>query len=202
MCTTVRPNNVILMVLACAATLVASGCSNAKTSESEKDFVARMMPHHALGMQLMDEAMLHSSDVRLRRVVFEMNNYHHSEMTTLKNWQEKWDVTESQSFPGNLDHQAVERLEALTGVSHDTWWLHLMIIHHEGALEIADDAINLAQEPDVMEMARVVRTVQETQLDSMHQLLEELCQEIVRSPGCARSEDESLYRENASGHVG
>jgi uncharacterized protein (DUF305 family) len=188
----------LLGVLAIVTLVGLSGCKESRSNDAEKNFVARMLPHHALGMQLMNEAMLHSIDVRLRRLVFEMNNYHHSEMTTLKNWQEKWNVTESQTFPGDLDDEVVRRLDALTGVSHDTWWIHLMVIHHEGAVKIADDVLKVTKERDVKEMARSVRSVQEAQLVSMRRLLDDLCNEDMYSPGCTSTDDENVDGKNTS----
>lgn len=164
--------------------IIASGCSSHSPSVADRQFVSQMIPHHHLGVELIDEATLHSSDVQLRRLVFEMGTYHHDELAILMKWKSQWKVGESTQFPGDVPAGDIESLSKLTGLSHDTWWLHLMIKHHEGALVIAGRAIPSATEPDVVTMARSVMAIQRQQITKMKELLASLCASQSTLSGC------------------
>lgn len=165
--------------------MVALGCSSHSPSVADQEFVSQMIPHHHLGMQLIDEATIHSSDVRLRRLVFEMGTYHHDELSTLMKWKSKWGVSESAQFPGDVPAAEIDSLTTLNGLSHDTWWLRLMIKHHEGALVIAGDAISSGGEDNVVAMARSVMSLQSKQITKMKELFTSFCETNSSLAGCA-----------------
>lgn len=164
--------------------LLLASCGGPGPGSADKGFVARMIPHHELGMDLIDEATLRSDGVELRRMVFEMGSYHHDEMARLQTWSREWHVPKEEKFPGSIDAGRTARLARLDGAAHDTWWLHLMIEHHEGAVEIAADALSAARHPDLLAMARTVRSVQERQITEMKVLLGSLCVAGPGLPGC------------------
>lgn len=155
---------------------VAASCSgSSRWSEADRAFVARMLPHHHLGMTLIEEATVHSSDVRLRRLVFEMGGYHGSEVATLTQWADQHAIDSAADFPGDLEPARVAELPQLGGEEHDIDWLDLMIRHHRGALTIADDAIGHGQQPDVRQLAGEVRRVQSDEIAAMEDLRTALC---------------------------
>jgi len=106
-------------------------------------------------MRIIDDATQRSGDVRLRRLVFEMTGYHHSETTTLEEW----------------------------SAEHDIWWLDLMIRHHRGALEIADAQIAAGGVAAAREMAISVRRVQSGEIEHMETLRDSLCAEQEQQAG-------------------
>jgi len=146
-----------------------------------------MIPHHHLGMRLIDDATQRSGDVRLRRLVFEMTGYHHSETELLEAWSAAHDIEAASPFPGDLPEPDLARLDSLQGVEHDIWWLDLMIRHHRGALEIADAQIAGGRVAPAREMAISVRRVQSGEIEQMETLRDSLCAEQVRQAGIVLS---------------
>lgn len=182
-----KPSKRWTLALALAGCLTAPvvGCETpTRPGPADLAFVAQMLPHHHLGVLLVNEAIARSQDVRLRRMVFEMGSYHQREVDQLAAWAETWDVTPADDFPGDLPGAEVARLAAIEGLGHDTWWLHLMIAHHEGAVRIANDATGSATIGEVRELASAVRSVQSQELAAMRELLTELCTDEAL-PGCA-----------------
>lgn len=139
-------------------------------------------------MALVDEATLRSGDVRLRRMVFEMGSYHGREISLLEQWASDWEAGTTDHFPGHVDDADVARLAELTGVTHDVWWLRLMIEHHEGAIDIARAALEAEGLAAVDAMAAQVEQVQSAEIIAMHDLLDELCHEAT-SIGCPTESD-------------
>lgn len=173
--------------LAAAVFLVfVTGCAahTQRLSASDKLFVSQIAPHHELGMTLIDEATLHSSDVRLRRLVFEMSGYHTAELEKLHSLSAHDHIESATDFPGLIGAADINRLASLDGSGHDTWWLRLMIIHHEGALDISRAALAANASRVISSMARDIETVQQREISDMRELLSELCSENSALPGC------------------
>ena len=151
-----------------------ASCSNQTPSAADKTFVQNMIPHHELGMKLIDDAVIHAADVRLRRLVFEMGNYHHDEMITLSRWQSDWHVSIAAQFPGHLTNTELESLKSVSGSSYDKVWLELMIKHHEGAVAIAESAIQFGQVQAVRKLAENIKVIQHQQIIAMRNLKNEM----------------------------
>ena len=171
--------------MALTSLLVLVGCSGSEQEQADTDqwstaddtFVAQMIPHHHLGMTLIDEATRRSGDVRLRHLVFEMNSYHMSDLEVLEGWASDRSIAHASEFPGDLPASDVESLSDYEGVSHDIVWLDLMIRHHSGALTIADAELAGGTVPEAIDLATETRRVQAAEIDTMRALLGELCAE-------------------------
>lgn len=137
-----------------------------------------MIPHHHLGMTLVDEATRRSYDVRLRRLVFEMSGYHASELETLDRWSDAQGIAPMADFPGEVPEGEVRHLADLDTVEHDIWWLDLMIRHHRGAVEIADAELRDGKVAAARTLADTVRRVQSAEIEQMEELRHTLCAQI------------------------
>lgn len=165
-----------------AVTLAA--CGGPHHGPADSAFVSRMIPHHELGMELINEATLHSDDVELRRLVFEMSGYHHDELAQLHEWAHAWGTGTAQRFPGRIDEADLTSLAGLKGPGHDTWWLALMIRHHRGAVDIAGEEIRSGTNRDAVAMAHTVLAVQQRQITDMEHLLRGYCAATPGLKGC------------------
>ena len=163
--------------MTCAALLViTTGCgSPPRATDADKLFVSHMIPHHDLGMELIDIAATHADDVRLRRLVFEMSSYHHSDMAALSQWSFEWGVDRSQDFPGDLPVSTLNQLASLSGTTFDLAWLDAMIEHHKGAISIAHAVLSGDALPGVAAMAQATIDIQRREINEMTSLFRELC---------------------------
>lgn len=147
------------------------GCSTQVVLNSDKAFVAEMIPHHKVGIELIDDGQVNSSDVRLRRIVFKMSSYHHQDVHLLERFAYEWSVTLVDDFPGRVSAQQIHDLQRLSGRDYDVRWLELMIHHHKGALDIASKLLRQSGNEEMKEMARRVISVQADEIVEMVRLL-------------------------------
>ena len=129
-------------LVAIVVVLVMTGaCGHMHSSRQPNDvdrwFVASMVPHHRLGVELLEIAQPRVDDVRVRRLVFQMGGYHHSELQHLEHLAVEWGVAEASEFQGHLAPKVLDELRSLSGPQHDAAWLAAMIEHHEGAVAMA-----------------------------------------------------------------
>lgn len=159
-------------------TLIVSGCSSRPTLADES-FVESMLPHHDLGIELLDQAAVRASDVRLRRLVFDMRGYHQHEVEMLSRRGDDWGLTAASDFPGRITSNELTRLSATQGGKYDESWLELMIRHHEGAIEMSRAAINGRASREISRLARSIITVQSGELEQMRALRFQLVAETA-----------------------
>ncbi|CAB4558813.1 unannotated protein [freshwater metagenome] len=171
-----------LLAVSLAVTIFIARPGSMPPKEDDKEFVEQMIPHHHLGMRLIDEATLNSQDVRLRRLVFEMGSYHGTEAATLEAWADQWALTPSETFPGALPESEIERLAISKSINHDIQWLAAMIRHHEGALVISEKG---RDGRITQSMAATIWRIQQQQIEEMRDLLNDLCQAEDASPECS-----------------
>lgn len=161
--------------------LVASACS-ARPTIADESFVEAMLPHHDLGLELLDQAGFRASDVRLRRLVFEMSGYHRHEVELLSERRNDWGLAAASDFPGRISSNELARLNAAQGGDYDELWLELMIRHHEGAIEISRAAINGRASQEISRLAGNIITVQTSEVEQMRALLGQLVAETTTTP--------------------
>ena len=152
------------------------GCGAVKPTQNDLRFVAEMIPHHELGLQIIEIGQYRSSDVRLRRMIFEMGSYHHAEIHALESFADKWNVHTAQTFPGAVPRSQLNVLRTLAGNAHDIAWLQTMIQHHEGALVISHRALLDSKESEIRQIAENTIAVQSEEIEKMRLLLTDLCQ--------------------------
>lgn len=157
------------------------GCSPNVVHDADKAFVAQMIPHHRVGIELVENGQERSSDVRLRRLIFEMGAYHHEEVHQLERNAFEWGVDVAHNFPGNISRDNINQLKDQGARSYDIMWLSLMIEHHEGALEIAQELLTSGGRQRLRDMATQVVAVQADEIVEMVRLQKDLCE---KSPAC------------------
>lgn len=160
------------------AAVAIGACSNSdEPARADREFVASMLPHHRLGVQLIDGATRRVSDVRVRRLVFEMSGYHHSEIDELAALRDEWSTGEAVEFSGMLSSADLMSLGDATAVAYDVLWLRLMVEHHLGALVLVEAQRVGGSVDELVQLADAVGEVQREQIDAMEELLEVLCSE-------------------------
>ena len=170
-----------VVVIVCVTALMSCGPD---ISKSDRDFVGSMIPHHLVGVKLLDDAAIRTNDVRLRRLVFEMQGYHHAEIHELEAMADEWSVNPRDVFPGYIDTADFADLARASGVDYDVLWLNLMIRHHDGALQLANDALQSSTSSRVSEMAEATLLTQSREVLLMRRLHGLLCRTPPRSKSC------------------
>jgi uncharacterized protein (DUF305 family) len=158
------------VVLCASMVLVATACREPSRTAADEWFVAAMVPHHRLGLELMSIAERSADDVRLRRLVFEMSGYHHDELHELDGVLRRWRLAEAEEFPGRVDLARSAELAERPGTHSDVMWLDAMIEHHEGAIVLARQVIETGSRSDLRSLAERIIDVQQAEIDEMRTL--------------------------------
>ena len=144
-------------------------------SSGDVEFAQMMIPHHEQAVEMADVALENdtaSQDVKA--LAAQIKAAQDPEIQTMKGWLAQWGASESS---GQMDHGGMmsdDDMSSLMGASgpeFDQMWLTMMIEHHEGAIEMAQDVLATTSNPEVEQLATAVVQGQEKEITTMKGML-------------------------------
>jgi len=78
------------------------------------------------------------------------------------------------AMPGMMSGTQMQQLTDATGADFDRLFLQLMIVHHQGAIEMSDTEIAQGSNPAALALAESIKTSQAAEIAEMQQLLNTL----------------------------
>lgn len=185
---------------ALALALTLTGCSvdnsepNSKESSSSTEvpattanaademFVTMMIPHHQQAIEMADIVLDKDGvDARVIELAENVKDAQGPEIERMLSWLEEWGVTydpdsgmDHGSGDGMMSESDMTALENATGVDASRLFLEQMIVHHEGAVDMARTALEDAKNPEVLELAEQVIDDQTSEIDTMNNLIAQL----------------------------
>ncbi|MCJ0891966.1 DUF305 domain-containing protein [Rhodococcus sp. ARC_M5] len=157
--------------------------ASADFNDADVMFARMMYPHHAQAVEMaaMVEGRTDNSDVvALASAIAAAQP---PEMDRMTAWLAEWgqpapssDMGEMggmnhSSGMGMMTQRDMDALAAASGAEFDRQWLTMMIEHHEGAIDMANNEIADGSNPDAQEMARTIAATQQEEIETMEALL-------------------------------
>lgn len=160
---------------------VGSGGAPVPTADSvDAGFSRDMAVHHLQGVEMANVALERSEDPEVRRLAFDISSTQTNQAGRLQGWLSLWGVspsggeamawmgdgahghsmTDGGLMPGMATEEELAALRSLSGTEFDVEFLRLMIRHHQGGRDMAEYT---AENADVPTVARLARTIAETQ---------------------------------------
>ena len=171
------------LCVALVTVLVLGSCGlHGGLTDEERAFVVAMVPHHRLGIVMVDHALPRVDDVETRRIVFEMSGYHVDELHELDRHLAHEGLTEVDRFPGWIDPARLDSLADRSGAAYDVGWLTAMVEHHEGAIALSEGMDDAGD--NFRSLARRIATVQGNEIMRMVEIIRRLCAAGVDAPEC------------------
>ena len=83
-------------------------------------------------------------------------------------------VTTTMSMPGMMSDADMQQLTAASGTEFDRLFLQQMIVHHQGALKMADTELEQGSNTAALALALAIKTSQTAEITEMQQMLQTL----------------------------
>ncbi|MFK4790070.1 DUF305 domain-containing protein [Microbacterium sp. ZW T5_56] len=178
-----------LALVGCTATPSATPTPSASASSSigaaDVMFATMMIPHHQQAVQMADIiAGKVDVDPRVAALAERISQAQGPEIERMQGWLSAWGVPSDTAsgdmggmhhgMSGMLSDDDLARLEAAPGAEAGRLFVEQMIAHHEGAIEMAQTALDAAQSAEVRELAQQVVDDQSTEIAEMRELLRTL----------------------------
>ncbi len=153
-------------------------------------FVQMMIPHHAQALKMSELARRYARDTRVRSLAERIRGSQAPEIQAMAAWLEErsMEVPRIEDDPMKYDHgqhghnsmmgmltpAQLKQLAAARGARFDRLFIHGMIRHHAGAVDMAVDAAKDGIDQIVSEMTADVAATQSAEISRMRDLLTEL----------------------------
>jgi uncharacterized protein (DUF305 family) len=177
-----------LVVTASIALLAACGGGDADsgaTSETDADdtmFVQGMIPHHQQALDMSTLALDGRAGEAVVELAGRITAAQDVEIATMRGMLARWGVEEDEhamhrsgdhsSMMGMLTEEQFDGLTALSGDEFDRAWLEAMIMHHEGAIAMAEAVLADGIDEEVRALATAIVAAQRAEIAEMQALLD------------------------------
>lgn len=165
-----------------------SSSSSATTAtEADETFVTMMIPHHEQAVEMSDILLAKDgADPRVVELAEQIKAAQGPEIEKMLGWLEDWSVEYDPDSMSGMDHgsmggddsmmseEDMALLEDADTTEANRLFLEQMIVHHNGAVDMARTALEDAQNADVLALAQQVIDDQTVEIATMQELLEEL----------------------------
>lgn len=169
-----------------------SSDESAEFNNADVTFVQGMIPHHRGALAMAQMADGRAEDPRVTGLANRIEAAQEPEIETMTGWLEEWGEPlpeETDDSTGSMDHGSMDMggmdmegmsaedmaaLEAASGPEFDRMWLEMMVIHHRGAVEMAQTEIAEGSNAEAVALAEEIADSQAAEIEEMETLLAEL----------------------------
>jgi uncharacterized protein (DUF305 family) len=140
---------------------------------SEKEFVAGMIPHHQEAVDTAKQVLERGgSTEEIRMLASNIVEAQETEIEMLRQWYLDW---YGEEYKDDNSYQPMMRdLSGLSGVALDKRFLEDMIMHHMGAIMMAESVRPYIEHQEVTNMADAIVTTQTAEVNLMKELLKKI----------------------------
>jgi uncharacterized protein (DUF305 family) len=153
-------------------------------TEADVRFMQMMIGHHAQAVYMTRLAEAAGASDRVMRLANKIDLSQAGEIALMQGWlvdhgqyapdTESW---RRMMMPGMLNAEQLAQLSAARGRDFDRLFLRLMIMHHEGAIQMVAELLNTpraGQEVDINVLANEIEAAQLAEIELMWQMLADL----------------------------
>ena len=176
----------VLTLTACVMPFGMGGTSSmgddGEQNAADVMFVQMMIPHHEQAIEMSEIILAKDGvDPEVAALAEQIRAAQDPEIVLMKQWLDDWGLPSMSGMGhGGMDHGGMDgmmsdaqmaELRSSIGSEGSSLFLELMIEHHEGAVDMADDVIDGGRNADVRELAEQIITSQTAEIETMRALL-------------------------------
>jgi uncharacterized protein (DUF305 family) len=157
----------------------APSASTAAYNDADVTFAQSMIPHHQQAVQMAAMAAGHASDPQVKNLATTIRKAQQPEIDTMNEWLTAWGRSAAMpgsgmghaAMPGMMTDDDMSALMDANGAAFDKQFLTMMISHHEGAVEMAQQETTQGSNPDAKALAQQIVTDQRAEITTMKGIL-------------------------------
>ncbi|MFK0241810.1 DUF305 domain-containing protein [Microbacterium sp. NPDC090281] len=159
-----------------------SSAPSADANEADAMFASMMIVHHEQAIEMSDIVLAADGvDPAVTELAQQIKAAQGPEIEQLQGWLTDWGVSPDDEGASGMDHgdgmmseDDLAALQAADGTEASRLFLEQMIVHHEGAVEMAQVQVDDGSNPDAVELAQKIIDAQTEEIQAMKTLLSAL----------------------------
>ena len=158
----------------------ATASTSAVFNNADETFAMNMIAHHQQAIA-MAELVLDKEgvDERVTNLALDIKAAQGPEIETMNQWLEDWGLGTTDSGMEGMDHNGdgmmsdddMAALESASGAEAGALFLQQMTVHHQGAIDMAQQEIDNGENPDALALAAKIIDDQNAEIATMQSIL-------------------------------
>lgn len=147
---------------------------NAASQPYDLQFLDTMTMHHQGAVEMAKMAIGKAQDPELKVFAQKIIADQNKEISEMKSWREKWFAgkpaamnMEMDGMDDSMKGMDMKKLESLSGKEFDLEFINQMTPHHDGAVEMAKEALTKAEKPEIKTLSNQIIKAQEAEIKQM-----------------------------------
>jgi len=128
-------------------------------------FIDNMTAHHQGAVHMAEDALKKAKHPELKTFARQIIKDQNGEISQMKKWRNAWykgaPSAKSKNIPG------MQMPAQMPSGGYDVQFLHEMIAHHEGAVEMSKEALDKGKRPEIKQLAQKIIKTQEAEIEKM-----------------------------------
>jgi uncharacterized protein (DUF305 family) len=189
------------MMSGSAPATTSSPAASADHNAADVTFAQMMIVHHQGAVEMADLAPSRAASQDVKDLAVRIKAAQGPEIEQMQTWLTAWgsaaptttsepddgmghggmsdmgedgDTSTGMAMPGMMSDEQMQELTDANGAEFDRLFLEMMIMHHQGAIEMADTEIAEGSNPAALALAESIKTSQTAEIAEMQQLLQTL----------------------------
>ncbi len=173
----------VFVFVGCSSNQDQKSTTEAEFSAMDLMFASMMIPHHEQAIVMSDLALKNSSNEMVLDLAQRIKDGQDPEVAQMQSWLEQTGVSSGSMMDDHAMHggmmggmatdQEIEELSQLSSPEFDKLFLDLMILHHQGAIQMVQ-MIQNSSNPEVRQLAEDIVKVQNLEIQEMKALKSEI----------------------------
>ena len=167
-----------LFLTGCGSPDEPADTSSGDHNAADVTFASEMIQHHAQALVMVDLTVGRELDPAFQRLTESIRDAQAPEIEVMADWLVGWGeevpATDRDHVNAEHGHGADADLQALEDAEGDAFrslWLEQMIVHHEGAIEMAETEVAEGQDQAAIDLAETIISAQGAEIEQMQDLL-------------------------------
>lgn len=169
--------NIVIALLITALSFLAINLLWPRVNDADVSFAQNMSEHHNQAIEMSFVALANSQDTSLRGLAYDIINTQATQRGMMMGWLQDWgeslnstiDHTQMQAM-GMASESEMESLYELDGSEVDSLFIDLMIRHHMGGIEMAEDYVLEGKDQKLIGLAETMILGQKGEIEYLNSL--------------------------------
>jgi uncharacterized protein (DUF305 family) len=155
-------------------------------NDADVTFAQAMIPHHQQAVQMVAMVDGRAADSEVKALAAKIQTAQQPEIDTMTGWLTAWGQPAPMpamstnagmghgSMPGMMSDADMTTLKGANGAAFDKHFLTMMISHHEGAIDMAQQEVDKGKNTEATALAAKIITDQQAEITTMKTILDRL----------------------------
>lgn len=144
------------------------------TVRSEREFLEGMIPHHQEAVDTANEVLLRGgSTPEIKKLAEDIVTAQEKEIASMKVWYKNW-YKKAYTDDGSTYIPMMRNLSSLEGAALDKVFLEDMIMHHTGAIIMAQSVTPYVEHSEISALTKAIVETQAVEIQLMRRLINDL----------------------------